>query len=141
MNVLAAHLQHREVTEAIIGCAYRVYNTLGYGFLESVYQKALLIELQKAGLRAEAGTALEVIYEGQVVGVFETDVMVEGTVLLELKSVRTLTTAHEAQLVNYLTATGVELGLLINFGERGVEVKRKLRTLKVSPQSAPSNPE
>jgi len=123
-------VQHKEVTEKIIGCAYRVYNKMGFGFLESVYQKCLLIELRKASLRAESEKPITVHYEGEVVGEFVADIVVEGTVILELKSVRRINVAHEIQLVNYLVATGKPVGLVLNFGERKVEVKRKLKDLE-----------
>ena len=122
-------MQHKEITEKIIGCAYRVYNKMGFGFLESVYEKCLLIELRKAGLKAIAQQAITVRYDGEIVGEFVADIVVEDTIILELKSVRRLVKAHEMQLVNYLVATGNPLGLLLNFGEIKVEVKRKLRDL------------
>lgn len=122
-------MQYKEITEKIIGCAYVVYNKMGYGFLESVYEKCLLIELHKAGLKAESQQAITVYYENQIVGDFVADVVVEDSVILELKSVRRLAKVHEAQLVNYLVATGKEVGLLLNFGEEKVEVKRKVKDL------------
>ena len=122
-------MEHGELTEAVIGCAYRVYNTMGFGFLESVYEKCLMIELREAGLDAESQTPVKVYYEGDVVGDFVADVLVEDTVIVELKSVRRITQAHEVQLVNYLVATGKEIGLILNFGEGKVEVRRKARTL------------
>jgi len=103
---------------------------MGFGFLESVYQKCLLIELRKASLRAESEKPITVHYEGEVVGEFVADIVVEGTVILELKSVRRINVAHEIQLVNYLVATGKPVGLVLNFGERKVEVKRKLKDLE-----------
>ena len=123
-------MQHQQITEKIIGCAYRVYNTMGFGFLESVYEKCLLIELRKAGLNVESQKPIAVYYDGQAVGDFVADLLVEDAVIVELKSVRRLVEAHEVQLVNYLVATGKDVGLLLNFGEEKVEVKRKLRTLK-----------
>jgi len=122
-------VQYENVTEKIIGCAYRVYNRMGFGFLESVYEKCLLIELRKAGINVEAQKPITVRYENEVVGEFIADLVVEGAVIVELKSVR-LVEAHEVQLVNYLVATGKDVGLLLNFGEGKVEVKRKLRTLE-----------
>ena len=122
-------MPHKELTEKIIGCAYRVHGALGFGFLESVYQKALLIELQKAGMCASSQQPITVCYDAQIVGEFVADIVVEDIVIVELKSVRQLAPAHEAQLVNYLVATGKPVGLLLNFGENGVEVKRKVRTL------------
>ena len=123
-------MQHENITEKIIGCAYRVYNRMGFGFLESVYEKCLLIELRKAGINVEAQRPITVYYENEVVGEFVADLVVEGEVIVELKSVRRLVEAHEVQLVNYLVATGKDVGLLLNFGEGKVEVKRKLRTLE-----------
>ena len=122
-------MHYKEITEKIIGCAYRVYNKMGYGFLESVYEKSLLIELRKAGLKAESQQAITVYYENQIVGDFVADIVVEDSVILELKSVRRLAKVHEAQLVNYLVAIGKEVGLLLNFGEQKVEVKRKVKEL------------
>lgn len=122
-------MQDEELTQTIIGCAYRVYNTLGFGFLESVYEKSLLIELQKQGLQAESQRPVSVYYDGLSVGDFVADVLVHEKIILELKSVKQLNKAHEVQLVNYLTATGIELGLLLNFGPVKVEVKRKRRIL------------
>ena len=120
---------NKEITEKIIGCAYRVYNQMGFGFLESVYEKCMLIELCRAGLRAEPQKAIQVHYGGEIVGEFVADLFVEDSIIVELKSVRRLAEAHEVQLVNYLVATGKPVGLLLNFGESKVEVRRKLRTL------------
>lgn len=122
-------IKYKELTEKIIGCAYQVYNKMGYGFWESVYEKCLLIELRKAGLVAEAQKEITVHYDGEVVGVFAADVLVENSIVLELKSIRRIAKSHEVQLVNYLVATGKDVGLLINFGEQKVEVKRKVREL------------
>ena len=121
-------MQLDELTEAIIGCAYRVYNKMGFGFLESVYQNALLIELEKAGLKAKKEAPVKVFYEERIVGDYIADIIVEDKVILELKSIKDLHPAHEAQLTNYLKATGVEVGLLINFGSDRVDVKRKVFT-------------
>ena len=120
-------MKYRELTEKIIGCAYRVYNRMGYGFLESVYEKCLLIELLKAGLSAVSQKPITVFYYDEVVGEFVADIIVEDTIILELKSVRQIIQAHEVQLVNYLVATEKPVGLIINFGERKVEIKRKVR--------------
>jgi len=133
-------MTHRELTEKIIGCAYRVYNRMGYGFLESVYEKCLVLELRKAGLRAESQQPIRVSYEGEVVGDFVADIVVEDTVIVELKSVRRLVTAHEIQLVNYLVATGKPVGLILNFGERKVEVKRKVKDLSLRDKQDSKNP-
>lgn len=125
-------MQYEELTEQIIGCAYRVYTTLGFGFLESVYEKSLLIELRKVGLKACAQQPITVYYDKEVVGEFVADVVVENVIIVELKSVLQIVKAHEVQLVNYLTATGKDVGLIINFGESKVEVKRKVRELPKS---------
>src|SRR5262245_56186326 len=124
---------HEELTRTIIGCAFRVFNKMGFGFLESVYEKCLIIELRRAGIRAEGQKPIHVFYDGEVVGEFFADVLVEDAVIVELKSVRELATAHEVQLVNYLKATGKDVGLLLNFGENGVQTKRKVRTLPEEP--------
>ena len=122
-------VEYKVVTETIIGCAYRVYNKMGFGFLESVYEKCLLIELRKAGLNAESQKAITVYYEDKIVGEFVADIIVDDTIILELKSVRRIIKAHEVQLVNYLVATGKPVGLLLNFGESKVEIKRKIKDL------------
>jgi GxxExxY protein len=122
-------MEYKELTEKIIGCAYRVYNRMGFGFLELVYEKCMLIELRKAGLDTESQQPIRVQYDGEVVGDFVADILVNDTVILELKSVRKLVEAHEVQLVNYLVATGKPVGLLINFGETKVGVKRKVKDL------------
>jgi GxxExxY protein len=122
-------MQHQELTERIIGCAYRVYNKIGFGFLESVYENCMMIELKKAGLRAESQHPITVYYDDEVVGDFEADLFVEDKVIVELKAVRQLAPTHEVQLVNYLVATRTDVGLLLNFGEQEVDVKRKVRQL------------
>ena len=118
-------MKHKELTGKIIECAFRVHKNLGVGFLENVYQNALLIELTKAGVKADQERKIQVNYDGQVIGDFVADILVEEKVILELKSVREIHPAHEAQLINYLKATSIEVGLLINFGEK-VEIKRKV---------------
>lgn len=123
-------MEYREVTQTITGCAYRVYNKMGFGFLESVYEKCLMIELLKSGLRAESQKPITVFYENEIVGEFVADIIVDDKIILELKSVRQIVKAHEVQLVNYLFATRKSVGLIINFGEHKVEIKRKLRELK-----------
>jgi GxxExxY protein len=123
-------LEHKELTEKVIACAYRVYNKMGTGFLESVYEKCLIIELRKAGLGVETQKAIQIHYDGDLVGDFVADLIVNNNVILELKAVKQLAKVHEVQLVNYLVATGKAVGLLINFGEDKIEIKRKLRVLK-----------
>ena len=122
-------MEYEKITETIIGCAYRVYNKMGFGFLESVYEKCLLIEMRKAGLDTETQKPITVYYDGEVVGEFVADMMVNDAVVIELKSVRRIIRAHEIQLVNYLVATGKPVGLILNFGERKVEIKRKVKDL------------
>ncbi len=122
-------MDYHEITETIIGCAYRVYNKMGYGFLESVYQNCLLIELKKSGLGSESQKPIKVYYDNEIVGDFIADIIVDDAIILELKSVRQIIKAHEVQLVNYLAATGKPVGLILNFGERKVEIKRKVRNL------------
>lgn len=115
----------RELTYKIIGVFYDVYNELGHGFLESVYQKSLGLALQAAGMQACWPIAIPVWFRGHQVGHFEGDMLVEKSVLLELKAVRALDGSHQAQLLNYLRATDLEVGLLLNFGVKP-EVKRLL---------------
>ena len=122
-------MKHKELTGKIIECAYKVHNHLGFGFLESVYQNALLIELKKAGLNAKKEVPIKVFYEEKIVGDYIADIIVDDRVILELKSVKELHPAHEAQLTNYLKATGIEVGLLINFGSERVDIKRKVFTV------------
>ena len=123
-------MKDQELTEKIIGCAMKVHSTLGPGFLESVYEKALAHELCKAGLRVECEKPITVQYDGVPVGDFLADMLVDGCVILELKANQTLAPANEVQLVNYLTATGIEIGLLLNFGAERLEFKRKTRTYR-----------
>ena len=123
-------MEYRKLTEKIIGCAYRIYNTMGFGFLESVYEKCMLIELRKEGLNAESQKPITVTYDNEIVGEFIADIIVEDTIILELKSVKRIVKAHEVQLVNYLVATGKPIGLILNFGEWKVEIKRKVKELK-----------
>ena len=109
---------HKELTYKIIGVFYGVYNELGHGFLESVYQKCLGLALKAEGLDACWPIAIPVWFRGQQVGQFEGDMLVEKCVLLELKAVRALDSSHHAQLLNYLRATDVDVGLLLNFGAK-----------------------
>ena len=108
--------KHQELTRKIIGVFYDVYNELGHGFLESVYQAAMLMALREAGLKVETQVPIAVYFRGNRVGDFRADLMVESAVLLELKAARALDPSHEAQLLNYLRATEIEVGLLLNFG-------------------------
>jgi GxxExxY protein len=113
-----ATFPHRDLTERIIGAFYGVYNELGFGFLESVYHRAMLIALNDLGLTAESEVKLSVCFRGHVVGDFDADIFVERKVILELKAVEELCSAHEAQLINYLRASDIEVGLLLNFGPK-----------------------
>jgi GxxExxY protein len=116
---------HKDVTDKIIHAFYRVYNNLGYGFLEKVYENAMVIELRKMGVRVEPQKGISVLYASQTVGEYFADLLVEDTVIAELKAAKTITEEHEAQPINYLKATDKEAGLLLNFGQKP-EFKRKL---------------
>ena len=118
-------LKHGEITQRVIGVFFDVYNELGYGFLESVYEKSLGFALISSGLKACRKIEIPVSFRGHNVGDFEADMLVENCVLLELKSSRALDSSHEAQLLNYLRATDIEVGLLLNFGIKP-EFKRML---------------
>jgi GxxExxY protein len=120
-------MKHEELTDKIIGAYYKVYNTLGYGFLEKVYHNALLIELSKLGLKCRSEMPIMVFYEGQVVGNYYADIMVDNKVIVELKAAEYLVEAHGNQLLNYLKATEVEVGLLLNFGKEP-KIARKIYT-------------
>jgi GxxExxY protein len=108
--------KHSDLTQSIIGSFYVVYNQLGYGFSEKVYENALVIELQRQGLKVVQQQLLNVYYQGQLIGEYYSDIVVNDVVILELKAVRELLQEHEAQLLNYLKATEMEVGLLLNFG-------------------------
>ena len=116
-----------EIIRTVIRCASKVRRHLAAGFLESIYQKALTIELQACGLQAEMEYPIQVYYRDIVVGEFKVDILVERRIIVELKAVLNLHPIHEAQLVNYLTATHIDDGLLINFGGKKLEIKRKYR--------------
>jgi GxxExxY protein len=134
-------MELENLTQKIIGCAMPVHQALGPGFLESVYQNALLIELRHAGLQCEANSRIPVHYREENVGDFIADILVENLVILELKAVNEIHPSHEAQLVNYLHATRLEIGLLLNFGSNKLEIKRKHKTYKPkSPPVPPANP-
>src|SRR5262249_48004978 len=117
-------LQHKEVTEQIIAAAFEVHNVLGYGFLESVYKHSMRVELQARGLKAEIEAEIHVRYKGVEVGFFKADLWVNDCVIIELKIAKSYNSEDEAQLLNELKATGVKVGLLINFGRAKVEFKR-----------------
>ena len=115
---------HKETTERIIGAAFEVHRELGYGFLERVYQRALQVELLRAGVSAEIEKCIQVRYKGAVVGEYDADLIVDGCVVVELKVAFQYDKRDEAQLLNELKATGIKVGLLINFGRARVEYKR-----------------
>ena len=119
----------KEITERIIGCAYDVANGLGCGFLEKVYENALRIDLQRAGLSVLQQHAIPVLWRGEVVGDYYADLFFEGSVIIELKTVKAFDEVHTAQCLNYLKATGVKVCLLINFAKAQIEVKRIVNRL------------
>jgi len=127
MNSYSA--QPDPLTKKVIGEAMHVHRVLGSGFVESIYHNALLIRLKKLGLKVESQKSLPVHFEGELIGDFVADIIVEDRLILELKAVSALNSAHEGQLVNYLTATKIETGLLLNFGTTSLEFKRKSRIL------------
>ena len=120
---------NQDLTEKIIGSAFTVYKTLGAGFLEKVYEQALILELKASGLSVRSQEPLSVKYRDQIIGEYFADLIVEDQVICELKAVDVLKKAHEVQLVNYLVATGIDVGVLINFGD-SVTVRRKYREYK-----------
>ena len=124
------NLDVEKVIPVILECAKNIRRKLGPGYLESVYKNAMLIELHKQQLSFETEVPIKVYYEGIQVGDFKADIIVEGKLILELKAVLTLGIAHEVQLVNYLASTGIEDGLLINFGSEKLQYRRKYKTYR-----------
>jgi len=118
---------HEEITDKIIQAYYKVYNSLGYGFLEKVYENALKIELLKMGMSVKQQSEITVYYENKVVGDYFADLIIDDLVIVELKAAESLSDSHETQLINYLKATDIEVGLLLNFGKKP-ELKRKIFT-------------
>jgi GxxExxY protein len=118
---------HKDITQKIIKAFYNVYNTLGYGFLEKVYHNALLIELKKVGFNCFSEFPIDVYYEGTNVGKYFTDIIVDEKVIIEIKAKEAICKEHEYQLINYLKATDIEIGILLNFG-KNPELKRKIFT-------------
>lgn len=118
---------HQELTDQVIKAFYKVYNTLGFGFLERVYQNALFIELRNLGLQCETQKQIKVNYEGYEVGIYYPDIIVNDLLILELKAAESIVEEHELQLINYLKATEIEIGLLLNFGKKP-EIRRKIFT-------------
>jgi len=116
--------QHAELTDKIISCAYDVYNQLGFGFSEKVYENSMMIKIGQKSLVAVQQAPVNVFFEKQIVGEYFPDLLVENKVIVELKAVSTLLKAHEAQLINYLKTTGIIVGLLVNFGEKLKIIRR-----------------
>jgi GxxExxY protein len=135
MNRIEEVSETYDLCGQIIGLAMRVHSTLGPGFLESVYQNALVWELRKSGFKSEAQKPISVQYDGQIVGAFAADLLVNDSVIVEVKAIQTLAKAHEVQLVNYLAATGLNEGLLLNFGAERLEFKKKFRLPKTEAAS------
>ena len=125
MNTDPTEVKQKELTEKIIGIFYKVFNALGYGFLEKVYENAMLIELERERVPVISQAPIKVTYEGKVVGEYFADMLVDGKVIVEIKAGKYLAPEHEAQLLNYLKATEAEVGLLVNFGPKP-QVKRKV---------------
>ena len=119
--------KYSDVTDKIIKAYYNVYNKLGYGFLEKVYENSMMIELKKLGLNCNKQVAIKVYYEKNIVGDYYADIIVEQVVIIELKAAESICEQHEIQLVNYIKATDIEVGLLLNFGKKA-EFKRKVLT-------------
>jgi GxxExxY protein len=118
-------IKHRALSETIIGVFYKAYNTLGYGFLEKIYENAMMVEFEKEGIAPVAQSPIKVSYGGKVIGEYFADILVDEKVIVEIKATRGLPFESEAQLLNYLKATDVEVGILLNFGPVP-EIKRKL---------------
>ena len=118
-----------KLSEKIIGCAFKVHNTLGCGFLEKVYENALTHDLRKSSLSVEQQKPIQVVYDGIVVGDYFADILVESAVILELKATKVIDGIHEAQLLNYLKATGLNLGLILNFGSPKLQIRRLVYNL------------
>jgi len=130
MNEMVADSKQYDLCGQVIGAAMKVHSALGPGFLESVYQNTLIWELQKSGLKVDAQRPITVHYDGQVVGLFTADVLVNDSLIVGLKANQLLAKAHEVQLVNYLIATAIDEGLLLNFGAERLEYKKKFRLPK-----------
>jgi GxxExxY protein len=124
--ILQMELQHKEITQEIIGASFDVFRELGYGFLERVYQKAMKVELEIRGLKAETEAEIQVWYKGVIVGDYRADILVNNCVLVELKVSPVINLKDEAQLLNELKATGIKVGLLMNFGKQKVEFIRRV---------------
>jgi len=125
MNTDYQDLKYKELTEKIIKIFYKVYKKLGYGFLERVYENAMMIEFTKEGIPITSQAPIKVLYENEIIGEYFADILVDNKVIVEIKAAKNLAVENEAQLLNYLKATNVEIGLLLNFGPKP-EIKRKV---------------
>jgi GxxExxY protein len=122
-------MEHEDITEHILVASFEVMNEIGQGFLESVYERSLLIVLRSRGLKVESQFPIAVMFRNQVVGEFYADLLVEDKVIVELKATKALAPEHQAQVINYLNATRIEVGLLINFGTRKIDYRRLVRKM------------
>jgi len=125
MNTNLEDIKYKKLTEKIIKIFYKVYNKLGYGFLEKVYENAMMIEFRREDVPVISQSSIKVFYENEIVGEYFSDILVDEKVIVEIKAARTLALEHEAQLLNYLKATNFEVGILLNFGPKP-EIKRKV---------------
>lgn len=125
-------LSHNAISELVIGAAFLVANTLGSGFLEKVYENALVHQLRKAGLDIAQQAPVKVVFDGVIVGSYVCDMVVNGIVMVEVKAVRALDNTHQAQCMNYLTATGLKLCLLLNFARPRIEIRRIVKGLEAA---------
>ena len=125
MNTDCEDIKYKELTDKIIKIFYRVYNKLGYGFLETIYENAMMIEFKRESIPAVSQSAIKVFYEDEIIGEYFADILVDDKVIVEIKAAKNLVVENEAQLLNYLKATNIEVGLLLNFGPKP-EVKRKV---------------
>ena len=124
------NLLHKDLTDLIIQAFYKVYNELGYGFLEKVYENALIIELKKIGLLIEQQVKIKVFYDETQVGFYLADLLVESSVIVEIKAAESLGYEHECQLINYLKASNVEVGLLLNFGKKPTNLCKPVKSVQ-----------
>ena len=125
MNTDFQDFKYKELSEETIRIFYKVYNKLGYGFLEKVYENAMMIDFRKSGINVASQSPIEVTYEDEIVGEYFADILVDNKIIVEIKAAKSLTEYHHAQLLNYLKATDIEVGLLLNFGPKP-EIKRKV---------------
>ncbi len=125
MNADYQDFKHKKLTEEIIKIFYRVYNKLGYGFLEKIYENAMMLEFEREGIPAVSQFAIKVVYEDKIIGEYFADILVDNKVIIEIKAAKSIAIENEAQLLNYLKATKIEVGVLFNFGPKA-DFKRKV---------------